>query len=78
MLVPPGVVIIPPGWVRCVVTNVGPTLVQIVQSGCRRGGRSGAVEGGVVRADQAGLAALFQAALMSGQMAVSESKSVGR
>src|SRR5436305_6343949 len=32
MLAPPGVVIIPPGWVRCVVTNVGPTLVQIVSS----------------------------------------------
>src|SRR5665213_4470949 len=30
MLAPLGVVIIPPGWVRCVVTNVGPTLVQIV------------------------------------------------
>lgn len=30
MSAPPGVVIIPPGWVRCVVTNVGPTLVQIV------------------------------------------------
>jgi len=24
MLAPPGVVISPPGWVRCVVTNVGP------------------------------------------------------
>ena len=30
MLAPLGVVIIPPGWVRCVVTNVGPTLVRIV------------------------------------------------
>jgi transposase len=30
MSAPFGVVIIPPGWVRCVVTNVGPTLVQIV------------------------------------------------
>ena len=30
MLAPPGVVIIAAGWVRCVVTNVGPTLVQIV------------------------------------------------
>jgi len=29
MLAPPGVVIIPPGWVRCVVTNVGPTPVRI-------------------------------------------------
>src|SRR6266498_4831822 len=54
MSAPPGVVIIPPGWVRCVVTNVGPTLVQIFPSGCRRGGRSGAVEGGAVRADPAG------------------------
>jgi transposase len=30
MLAPLGVVIIAAGWVRCVVTNVGPTLVQIV------------------------------------------------
>jgi transposase len=32
MLAPPGVVIIPPGWVRCVVTNVGPTPVRIAPS----------------------------------------------
>jgi hypothetical protein len=30
MLAPLGVVIIPAEWVRCVVTNVGPTLVQIL------------------------------------------------
>jgi hypothetical protein len=40
MLAPLGVVIIAAGWVRCVVTNVGPTLVQIV---------SVVVDGGSVR-----------------------------
>ena len=55
---PFGVVIVPAGWVRCVITNFGPTLVQIVPVACRpcrsSSGRVGqdAVTGGVVREDQ--------------------------
>src|SRR4051794_39333369 len=48
MSAPLGLVIIPPGWVRSVFTNVGPTLDQIVPSGCRRGGQSRPVGGGTV------------------------------
>ena len=48
---PPGVVIIPPGWVRCVVTNVGPTLVRIVPVVVDGEVGQGAVTGGAVRAD---------------------------
>jgi hypothetical protein len=57
---PTGVVIIAGGVGRCVVTNVGPMLVQIVPVARRswRSGRVGqdAVTRGVVREDQEGSA----------------------
>lgn len=59
MLALPGVVMNPPRWVRCFVTNVGPTLVQIVPVVVVDGEvGQGAVTGGTVR--QAGAELLFQ------------------